>query len=365
MTRTRQTVEQSLIKIRGDEPVVTKDNYRSDLLRALNWYNANKEEQDFRQYLLLYIRSQPDLKQHEYAVTKASFLEVKPLAIISRLVMQEQYIAISDMLSLLVQLDALSRKYVKKPAVIARAVEARVVSVQERIAESAGKYVSEINNQIDEYVRTRETPFSMKSYLLSNAISGAVAKKIGEHYVQLAKELRSAYSGTDPQLKEGYSNFTKPALRKFAEFVEQIIADCTQQTVSAKAQRKPRAKKEKPASVIAAKLKPMKEFPELGLKSVEPAKIVGASEVYAYNTASRKLTVFRAADGPLSVSGMSVANYDVAKSETKTLRKPDEFFKNLLPAGKRAMANAWKSIRAKAAKARGRITDDVIIVAVY
>ena len=31
----------------GDEPVVTKgDDYRAQLIKALNWYNANREEKD-------------------------------------------------------------------------------------------------------------------------------------------------------------------------------------------------------------------------------------------------------------------------------------------------------------------------------
>jgi hypothetical protein len=97
--------------------------------------------------------------------------------------------------------------------------------------------------------------------------------------------------------------------------------------------------------------------------SIEPAKIIGADELWVYIPASRKLTVFRGVDGkPLSVSRTSITNYDVEKSETKTIRKPEQFFKGL-SYGKRAMANAWKSIETKPSKARARITDDMILLA--
>lgn len=363
MPRSKQTIEQSLIKIRGDEPIVTKERYNEQILRALNWYNANKEEEDFRSYLEMYVKRDEDLAKHAHAVAKASFLEIKPLAVIARLILQGQYVAINHMLSLLVGLDQLSNKY-QKTARAADPLKAPVMSVQEKVAELAGKHVSEINAVVDEFVATRKSDFSMRSYILKNNISGPVAKKIAEKFTGLGRELLEAVKGANADLKEGYSNFKKTELKRFADFVNQLVLDCTQQVVTAKTNRKQRVKKAKPPSVVAAKVKPMKEFAELGLKSIDPSKIVGANELWVYTPTTRKLTVYRSAQGAtLSVSGSSVRNYDPDKSETKTLRKPSEFFAQLGTTGKRALASAWKAVRAKVSSPRSRITDQQILFA--
>jgi hypothetical protein len=165
-------------------------------------------------------------------------------------------------------------------------------------------------------------------------------------------------------LKEGYSQYTRRGLKQFADFVRQIVVDCNQHAVSTKAARKPRARKAKPASVIVKKLSYMKEYPELNLKSISAEKIIGATELWVYNTATRKLIVYYGADnGYLGVSGTSITNYDVEKSSVKTIRNPEQFFKALSSTGKRAINNAWKSIRAKTSKPRSRINGDMILLA--
>lgn len=365
-TTKRKSLEQSLhVLTGGDEPLTNQDNYRESLLRALNWYNANREEKDFRQYAEYYIKHSPELKEYAYAVSKASLLEIKSIGVIGRLIRREQFVHINETMKVLEALETLKAKYKKQPAKKQEdAVVVTTPSIQDRIIETARTHAAEVDAQIDVFVREKSNTFSMKSYLVGNQVSGVIAKKIGSFYEPLAKELEEAYKGKDPQLKEGYSHLTKVQLRKLMEFVQQIIADCNQQVVSAKAQRKPRARKVKPPSIIVKKLKYMKECAELSLKSIDPAKIVGASELWVYHPVKRKLSVFRGADGGfLSVSGMSITNFDIEKSETKTIRKPQEFFKGL-SYGKRAMANAWKAINAKTSAVRGRINEEMILLAV-
>jgi len=62
------------------------------------------------------------------------------------------------------------------------------------------------------------------------------------------------------------------------EFVDNIIADCNQMVQTAKANRAPRKRKEVPAGKQVAKMKYLKDFAELNLKSVNPASIIGSTE---------------------------------------------------------------------------------------
>ena len=167
----------------GDEPRVEKgDNYRSQLIGALNWYNANREEKDYRAYAEHYVKSSPDLKQYLYAVQKADFLEIKAIGVIGRLIRREQYVAINESMAILDRLEAIGKKYQKPAKVVeTKAVGAVVVapSIQDRILEQARTHAAEVDGAVDEFLTAGKSDFSMKSYLLSKQISGVVAKKIG------------------------------------------------------------------------------------------------------------------------------------------------------------------------------------------
>lgn len=363
----RQSLEKSMAIIKGKEPQVTQDNFRADLMNALNWYNSNWEPIDYQRAAITYIKHMK-MNDYLYAVQKASHLEIRPIATIGRLSMSGQYIELDYMERMFAQLEQLKSTYIKpkaEPIKEDKVAVAAPVSVQERMLEAARTHAAEFDAEIDNLFDVDfKTEFSAKSYLKGNQVSGPVAKKIGELYKRLLNELQEVQTGQDAQLKEGYSHLSKVQLRRFVAFVEQLIADCNQQAVSAKSQRKPRARKVKSPAVIVKKMSYMKEFPSLKLTSISPEKIIGSSELWVYNTTSRKLIVYYGADGGfLSVSGMSITNYDVAKSEVKTLRKPEEFFKGLSSTGKRAMANAWKAVKAKTSSPRARINDEMILVA--
>ena len=362
----RQSLEVSLAKIKGDIPVVEKDNYRVTLLRALNWYSANWEEKDYRKAADKYVRKL-GLQEYTHCVSKATFNEIRSIGVMAH-ISTINYLDINHVEKMFVLLEDLKKKYAKVVVPVAAQVTksaAPILSIQDRILDSARGHVGEIEGEIDQYLTSGETEFTGKGYLLTNTVSGAVAKKMAELLQPRLDEFNEAMTSKDPQIKEAYSYIRKPFLKKMVTFIEQIIADCAQQIVSARAQRKPRARKVKPPSVLVKKLRYLKEFTELNLKSIEPAKIIGSAELWVYNTGKRKMTVFYGADGGyLGVSGTSVTNYDVSKSETKTLRKPEEFFKGLTSTGKRALANAWKAVKSKATSPRGRISEEMILFAV-
>jgi hypothetical protein len=160
-------------------------------------------------------------------------------------------------------------------------------------------------------------------------------------------------------LVEGYSNFTKPQLKRYLALLQSIVDGCEQ---AKKIVRKPRVRKAKPAGEIVKRMKFKKEDTELGIKSVTAASIVGATELWVYNTKYRKLQVYKAVEGSsLTVKGTSVLNYDTALSSSKTLRKPKEQLTPMLTMTKRPMAAAYKAIKCKEATPNGRINEECIL----
>ena len=345
------------------EPLVTQENYNSDLLKALNYYNQ-EEEKTLRKNLLAYYKKK-DPKVYA-VVDKASDSEIRHIAVVARLIEREQYVGDKERNYLETKLAELTAKYNVTPKKVATNTKAvtNVVSIEDRIIAAAHKHAAEIDNEIDEFVKTKSSVFSTKNYLLTNSISGAVSKRIGEFYKPLQRELTETIGGNCDQLNEGYSHFSKSQLKKFLAFVESIILDCQQMVADSKV-RKPRTTKAKPAGVLVSKMKYQIKNDEFGLKSCNPADIVGSTEVWVFNTKYRRLTVYRANRGEtLSVRGTTILNFDLASSETKTLRKPIEFFAS---AGvtKRPLTAAFNAIKTKGTTPNGRVNEETIILKAF
>ena len=346
------------------EPTLTPETYTRDLIMALNWYNTNSTDKDRRKWVLQYLVSN-NLKTAVVALNSATDFELRSLSFLCRLSMRGQELEEKDVDHITKMVKDLSYKYkkTKEKVVVKDVVAAPKVSIQERMAELASTHAAEFDGAIDDFVKEK-TEFSAKHYLKSHYVSSPVAKRIGEKYTRLVAELQEAVAGEDDQLVEGYKFLSKRELKKFLGFVESIVADCTQQVQSAKTARAPRIRKPQPASKITARVKFMKELPELGLKSVKPETIVGTDEVWVYNTKYRRVTVYKAESGTLSVRGTTILGFDVKESKTMTVRKPEEYFKGLAM-GKRALGAAMKKLTSKPAVPNGRINEECIILGAF
>lgn len=361
--RKKQEAARELLRGTTGEPIIlTTGDYRVQLMTALNWYNANTENKEIRKYAVAYANSIKK-KEYLYSFGEASDHELRQIAFLGRLIMREQYVSDEHKSVLQAKIDALLDKYKKdnKPKVEDKPTTGNLVSIQDRIQEAALKFSGEIDEHIDEFVKNKSSDFSAKGYLLSNSVSAAVAKRIGEYFQPLERELAETIRGKDEQLVEGYSYFTKSQLKKFYDFVKGIIDDCNQQVITAKTARAPRKRKPVPPTKLVSKLKYMKEFPELGLKSIIPTDIIGASELWVYNTKGRRISVYK---GQLSVKGSSIVGYEIAGTDSKMIRKPEEFFKNT-EIGKRALNSAFKALTTKQSTPNGRINDECVLIGVF
>lgn len=353
----------------SDEPIVTQEKYNSQLLHALNYYNSAYDTKDKRKWTLAYVGK-----------AKAKQLEELPdfdfhsIGTVIRLKERQQYLAEKEESFIEKRLNELFEKaknFKAKSSSIKPAAEEKpakpVVSIQDRIALKASEVAGEFDGMIDDFITAAKDP-DFASYLKANEISPQVAKLIPAFYVNTIAELKEAMLGKDPQLVEGYSNFSKVQLRRLIKHYESIEDVCAQQAVSAKAAkvRKPRAKKEKPASVVAKNVKYLKEFAELGLTSEKPEKLVGCSEVWIYNTKYKRIQVYRSVggDGKMTVKGSSIIGYEVASSGQKTMRKPEEV-KNFVSMTKRTFDTAFKALKTKESAVNGRINAECVILKVF
>ena len=89
-----------------------------------------------------------------------------------------------------------------------------------------------------------------------------------------------------------------------------------------------------------------------------------SSELWVYNTKYRKVQVYKADNGTLSVKGTTILGFSVKDSISMTLRKPEEFFKGL-SMGKRALNGAIKKLTTKSTTPNGRINAECVLLGAF
>jgi hypothetical protein len=242
-------------------------------------------------------------------------------------------------------------------------------SIQERLRDVAVRMTEELE---DAYTSFQEDPdsFNPKAFKVLNLLKGKQAKAahariIKEFYAKDLAEIEEAILGKDEQLKEGYSHLSKAQLKKLLEFLKEIDGACTMLMQEAKVNKKPRATKAKPKEKIVEKLKYQKSDETLKLVSVNPVDIVGAKELWVFNTKTRKLGKYVAAEfNDLGVKGTTITGFSEMLSVQKTLRKPADQLKEFKAAGKVALRKFLEDIKSVDIKLNGRINEETILLKV-
>ena len=242
-----------------------------------------------------------------------------------------------------------------------------VVSIQDRVRESSYKMTEEIETAIESFQLDPEAfdpkAFKVLNLLKAHQAKAAHARVIKDFYARNLDELTEAATTKDEQLKEAYSHLSKVQLRKITAFYQEIVSACEMLAQEAKVNRKPKAKKAVPAEKIVAKLKYKKADEPLKLVSINPADILGAKELWTYNTKSRKLGKYIAEEfQDLGIKGTTITGFSEPKSVQKTLRKPADQLKEFKAAGKVALRKVLEDINAVDTRMNGRINEDIILL---
>jgi hypothetical protein len=245
--------------------------------------------------------------------------------------------------------------------------EIKKETIQDRLAEKFSEAMGEIEGAIDEFITTGKE-FSTFKFLLAQNIAVQYSTKIADVIQPKIDELNEFLEGKDGQLLEAYKHLGKRDAKNIIKFYESIINDASAYKTSKIATRaKPKRKPVPPERQVKG-LKYLKEFAELGLKSINPTEILGMSELWTYNTKTRKLGRFVVAMhgdmvvGQLGVKGSAIIGYDEIKSTCKTLRKPAEKLSEFKTLGKPALRKFMDTIKSVEVKLKGRISPDTILL---
>ena len=183
-------------------------------------------------------------------------------------------------------------------------------------------------------------------------------------------EYQEVLAGKDPQLTEAYSHYTKTQIKSLIKFCEAVLAGLGSYVSIKKAATSVRKRKPQSPERVASKVKYLKTFEDTAAKikltSLSPAKLIGATEAYLYDTVKRKI-VHVVADshiGSLGIKGTTILGYDETKSQIKTVRKPERLLKDLMAAGKPASRKVFAELTTTGTRFNGRTNENMIILKV-
>jgi hypothetical protein len=259
-----------------------------------------------------------------------------------------------------------------------------VPSIQERIRDQAYDACEAIEEWLDGFITDKKNfdakGFDFVSHFAKFKVTQAHARKIKAFYTSEYEEARLIQKLPTPgeinrckdereadmlqQLREGYNHLTKADAKAYLEALETLHGACDVVIDAAKANRKPKAKKAPSKEKLIAKIKYMERDDKLQLVSVNPLELLEATEVWVYNTKTRKLGKYVADEYQkvIGVKGASLVGFNEHKSIQKTLRKPDETLKAFKKAGKVALRKFMDDIKTTDIKLNGRLNSDTIIL---
>lgn len=355
----------------GNEPDISSvveianPDYKVSVIKALNWYSKEKDRKDAKQYILEYAKH---TKLEKLAIEKLKRLDDKLLnrGICWLARMSKNGIVLSDeyLMSVNTHIQTLLDSHEEEVIEVKEEAVTPRVTIQESMAEKESELIGELEGQLDLYLFENKD-FNLYNYLKGNQIPHAYIKGVISWLERQVPEIKGALDKTDEQLVEAYSNFTNSKLKKYLSTLENGIVDAQKYADFKKVNRKVRVKKAKPAGVQVAKLKYKKEDSEYNLKSVPPTQIIGANQVWIFNTKTKKLAQY-IASGPagIAVKGSKLINFNPEESKQKTLRKPAETLAKCVDGGKLVLRKLLSELTTKDADVNGRVSEDMIIVRV-
>lgn len=249
-----------------------------------------------------------------------------------------------------------------------------VLSIQEKLKNASMVYATHIEEEVDAALEEIDK-FNIKSFdpvasLRKLEVKGNHARIIREYFKPLANEFieltgpKRKDDDMYDQLVEGYSHITPKQQKKISEVYNAVVSACDMIITSQKANQT-RTKKPVAKDKIVKRMKYQKEDTTLKLASINPVDILEASELWVYNTKTRKIGKYVAEPhARLQVKGTTILYYDEKESIQKTLRKPLEQLTSFNKGNKVFVRKFMDSIKTTDTRLNGRINDQTILLKV-
>lgn len=325
------------------------------MMNSLNWYHQTMENKDAVKYIQEYAKKN---KIPGRVDTSKSYLT---LGWLCRLVMNGNDVGKSGTDFIKAHMKSVLSAVEDVPVAVVDTTP--TVSIQDRLKEKVGEIAVDLEAALDDYVTSDFKTMPPPMSIMHDRAKGMHAQKLIEHFKKRRVEFDEVLNTDDKDFREGYSNFTKPQLKKLINFCDTVITDAMKIAGEAKVNRKKPKRKQKTPDQLVSKMIFCKEDETFKLKSIAPRDIIGALQLWVFNVKTKKLGVYHAEDaGGFSVKNSSLLNYSETKSIHKTIRKPNEVVPSVLSGGKLVLKGILGKIATKESELSGRINADTILL---
>ena len=366
-------------KYTGSEPVwdterargMDDETFDNHLRKSFYYYNYYFTQKDTKKYVVEWMKNSHEFTREEIRAFERSPDRSVPMTVHSLIMahragmpLRERHIAFIDL-----EIErAITRGDVEPVEEVATEEKPKAVvpTIQDRLNEKTSETIGELEGHYDEVIKNHKYTFKPYDFLTANNVPQSQLSKYEAVFQARFSELALAFEKTDEQLSEGYGHYRAADYKRIMAFIDQILNDIIQYRGVKKATKKVRAPKSVSKEKIVAKLKYAREDKSMRLVSINPVDIIGAQELWVYNTKTRKLGKYIADSlkGPLNVKGTTIIGYDEAKSITKTLRKPEEKLKEFARATKVELRKFLEAIKATETRLNGRINTETVLLRV-
>lgn len=357
------------IKFVGSEPdytdmVVTEQSYQGILGNGLNWYNYLCDAKDNRAFLEDWIKT--------YKLPE----DLKTLRGIPDKWLPSTYAHCARM-----QVRGFPLKEDDQDRIWIRVTEAYEKSSKDKedapIPKAApvdvdhtGDVINLIEDMVSAAFENKKMPSELRSivstYKLKDKQFQYVTNFVNKYLTEF-QELEEARASKNPtdnqeQLIEGYERLSVKNNRMIIASLTAYIQELEGMSVIKKITR---TRKVKPLdkNKIVKKIRFLPADAELGIASEKLIGLIGASELWVYDTKTRKLGVLNCqVDGSISAKGINLIGINEERSTCRVLRKPKEQLKEFMALKKNQYSKWYNSLTTKPQPQKPRTTATTVFL---
>ena len=341
-----------------------EEQFDSRLRKSFYYYNYYYSQKDCKKYVVEWMQSTSEFSKEEIKAFIRSNDKSIPMTACSLIMAHRKGMPLRPRhIEFLDEVILEAIKHTEPEVVEATATPAQVAArptIQDRMNEKTSELIGELEGMYDDV-----ESFKAYDWLVNKNVIQSQLSKYETVYQKRKAELEEAQGKQDAQLKEAYSHYKAADFKRRLSWIADLLAAIEQYRGVKKATKKARVKKAPSKEKLVAKLKYAKDDKTLKVVSINPADIIGAAELWTYNTKTRKLGRYVSASyQTLGIKGTTITGFDTDKSVAKTLRRPEEQLKEFARAGKVVLRTFLKDIKAVETKLNGRIGTDTLLLRV-
>ncbi len=357
----------------GSEPMFenvsfdTDESYNEALSKALNWYNSNSTESQWKKWASESLGKK--------ATNNVNDRELKMLGILLRLQKRGFPLRENELERIQSDIKEFSTKAPVKVDSDSNGKKNRYELIQEGIKKKTQATLGVLEAVLDsilfgEKVVNEKTSWMDLGVVIPNGsvYYKAISERLEMHLKEL-NELVSTFkkknlTDDEEQLKEGWSNLSNQQILKYKSALEQLLSMANSVANVNKLSKRGRKAKPKSEDVLVKKVKFLAGDEKLGIQSISPKKILNSEELWVFDTKKRTLGVFYSKNNQgFGVKGTTLLNVNTESSYFKKIRKPEKQLVGINELSKVGLRKLLEGVRGKSNKIKTtRLNKNMILI---